>query len=383
MTSGVAIGGPASGAAERSTSAPAAGHLPVWGLPVTFGPIRSRRLGWSLGINNVPSKTCSYGCVYCQVGATTHARVRRVAYLDPQLVAERVLARVSDCRASGQAVDYATFVPDGEPTLDVGLGRAIRAIRRPDLRVAAITNASLLWREDVRQDLATADWVSLKIDTVDERTWRRLNRPVRRLDLAVVLAGVRRFAEEFHGYLATETMLVAGLNDDEDGVARVAGFVRSLRPSHAYVAVPVRPAAVSWVRRPSADTALRAAQAFAATGQATTLLSGDQADAGFAPAPDAIEGLIGILAVHPMSEGAVRGYVSAASVDWERIEDLIRDGLIVRVEREAKPYLRLDHARVGSHPKRRGACQASERHRTHPGVGTVAAPRTSAPGKGR
>ena len=164
-----------------------------------------------------------------------------------------VRERVEACRSSGQTIDYVTFVPDGEPTLDVHLGESIRAIRALDVRVAVLTNASLMWREDVRDDLLAADWVSLKIDTVDERTWRHLNRPVRRLDLAVVLAGVHRFAEDFHGYLATETMLVAGVNDDEEGVRSVADFVRSLEPSRAYVSMPVRPSAVPWARAPLAD----------------------------------------------------------------------------------------------------------------------------------
>jgi wyosine [tRNA(Phe)-imidazoG37] synthetase (radical SAM superfamily) len=347
VTSGVAAGDPASGADGRLNWTTADGRVGRYRLPVVFGPVRSRRLGWSLGINNVPPKTCSYACVYCQVGATTHASVRRAAYLEPSLVAESVRRRVEVCREAGQAIDYATFVPDGEPTLDVRLGDSIRAVRAPALRVAVLTNASLLWREDVRNDLMAADWVSLKVDTVDERTWRQLNRPVRRLDLAVLLAGVRRFAEDFHGYLATETMLVAGVNDDEKDVRSVADFVRSLEPSRAYVSVPVRPAAVAWAQRPLADVARAAAEVFAGTGLRTTLLASDQAGAGFAASPDAIEGLIGILAVHPMTERAARDYIAASAADWRQVEQLIREGAIHRVDRDLTPYLRVDLARLG------------------------------------
>ena len=349
MTSGVATGGAALGAAGHTNETPDDVHAHLHGIPIVFGPVHSRRLGWSLGINNVPPKTCSYACIYCQVGATTRASVRREAYLEPSVVAESALERIRACRGSGQTIDYATFVPDGEPTLDVHLGEAIRAIRAPDVRVAVLTNASLLWREDVREDLIAADWVSLKIDTVDERTWKQLNRPVRRLDLAAVLEGVRRFAEEFHGYLATETMLVAGVNDDEEGVRRVADFVRSLDPSHAYVAVPVRPATVPWARQPFADAARQAAETFAETGLRTTLLSGDQAEAGFAPSPDAIEGLIGILAVHPMTERAAREYVAGSAAEWRGVEELIDEGAIVRTTRGMRTYLRLDHARLLDH----------------------------------
>ena len=346
MTSGGATGGPATRAAER-TSKTADSELPHGRrMPIVFGPVHSRRLGWSLGINNVPPKTCSYACIYCQVGATTRASVRRGAYLEPSVVARSALERVRACRDCGQTIDYATFVPDGEPTLDVNLGEAIRAVRTPDVRVAVLTNASLLWREDVREDLTAADWVSLKVDTVDERTWTQLNRPIRRLDLAVVLAGIRRFAREFHGYLATETMLVAGVNDDEEGVRNVADFVRSLDPSHAYISIPIRPATVPWARPPLSDVALQAAEVFAGTGLRSTLLSGDQVDKGFAPSPDAIEGLIGILAVHPMTERAARAYVTRSGDRWRRIEGLIDEGLVVRTPRGLTTYLCLDHARL-------------------------------------
>jgi wyosine [tRNA(Phe)-imidazoG37] synthetase (radical SAM superfamily) len=344
VTSGVAGCGSATGAAKRSTQDR---HLRQHHLPVVFGPVRSRRLGWSLGINNVPPKTCSYACIYCQLGATTCARARREAYLDPTVVEGSVRQRVKSCRDAGQTIDYVTFVPDGEPTLDLQLGKSIRTISGPDLRVAVLTNASLLWREDVREDLLAADWVSLKIDTVDERTWRHLNRPIGRLDLELILAGIRRFADEFHGYLSTETMLVAGVNDHEAGVRRVADLVRSLDPSRAYLAVPVRPAAAPWARRSPADAALRAAEVFAGTGLRTTLLTSDQDEAGFAPSPDAIEGLIGILAVHPMTERAARDYITASGADWRVVEALISDGAIVRVERDLTPYLRVDHARFG------------------------------------
>ncbi|MEA2025761.1 MAG: radical SAM protein [Chloroflexota bacterium] len=311
------------------------------GLPIVFGPVKSRRLGWSLGINNVRPKTCTYSCVYCQVGATTRARVQREASYGPSSVASAVKERVEQCRQARQPIDYATFVPDGEPTLDAALGSSIQAVQAMGLRVAVITNGSLLWREDVRDELGGADWVSLKIDTVDEHTWRRLNRPVRGLDLTVILEGMRRFAEEFHGYVATETMLVAGVNDDAPSIERVARFVRSLEPSHAYISVPTRPATEAWVREPSGDMAARAAELLARTGLPTTLLRSDEDESGFATAPDAVEGLVGILAVHPMTETAARDYAERSDVDWSVIQKSIDAGRIVRTSHDGVEYLRL------------------------------------------
>jgi wyosine [tRNA(Phe)-imidazoG37] synthetase (radical SAM superfamily) len=344
MAPGVAVGGPTTGAAERSITTTEDEHPRSQQLPIVFGPVRTRRLGWSLGINDVRPKTCSYSCVYCQVGATTRARSRREPYLEPATIATAVRDRIKACRSSGQIVDFATFVPDGEPTLDIHLGETIRAIRRPDLPVAVITNASLLWRDDVRQELAAADWVSVKVDTVDELIWRRLNRPIRTLDLGVVLEGVRRFAKEYRGFLATETMLVAGVNDDAAAVRRVARFVGSLRPHHAYITVPVRPGTEPWVSGPPRDVALAAAEDFARTGVQATLLHPDQAEAGFAQPDEAVEGLIGILAVQPMTERAAQDYVAASAADWQAVEELIDAGRIVRVVHHGTAYLRLDHS---------------------------------------
>ena len=140
-------------------------------LPIAFGPVRSRRLGWSLGINNVPPKTCTYSCVYCQVGATDRARIEREAYFEPDAIVAEVGERLAECRAIGQPVDYATFVPDGEPALDRHLGEAIRGVAALGVKVAVITNGSLLWRDDVRTGAIPTDWASLKVDTVDDATW--------------------------------------------------------------------------------------------------------------------------------------------------------------------------------------------------------------------
>ena len=121
---------------------------------IAFGPIPSRRLGRSLGVNHIPPKVCTYSCVYCQVGRTSSLRIRRCAFYDPARVAEAVRERVAQARSSGEAVDFITFVPDGEPTLDINLGQEIARLRPLGIPIAVITNGSLLWREDVRADLS-------------------------------------------------------------------------------------------------------------------------------------------------------------------------------------------------------------------------------------
>ncbi|MBA7681298.1 hypothetical protein ES703_89636 [subsurface metagenome] len=117
-------------------------------------------------------------------------------------------------REIGEPIDYLTFVPDGEPTLDVNLGKEIELLKSLDMKIAVITNASLIWHADVRRDLQKADWVSLKVDTVSKQIWRRINQPQKSLQLEVILDGMLKFADGFKGELTTESMLVQGINDN-------------------------------------------------------------------------------------------------------------------------------------------------------------------------
>jgi wyosine [tRNA(Phe)-imidazoG37] synthetase (radical SAM superfamily) len=308
-------------------------------LAIVFGPVRSRRLGWSLGINNVPPKHCTYACVYCQVGATDHASSRRSAFFAADEIAAAVLARAEECRRDGVPVDYATFVPDGEPTLDLALGATIRLLRSGGLRVAVISNGSLLGDATVREEVAAADLVSVKVDTVDESVWRAINRPVGRLALPEVLDGIRRFAVSYRGDLLTETLVVAGLNDDQPSASRTARFVGALEPLHAYVTIPTRPPAEPWVRPPTRDAALRIADAFRAAEVPTTCLL-DEAEDPFAPGTDPRQGLLAIAAVHPMVEQDARAYLERSGADGSVLDELVREGRLTAIRFRGRRYLR-------------------------------------------
>jgi len=311
-------------------------------LPIAFGPVRSRRLGWSLGINTVPPRTCTYSCIYCQGGATDRARLERASFFEPEAVVAAVAEHLAGCRAAGQAVDIATFVPDGEPTLDRHLGEAIRGIAALGLPVAVMTNGSLLWRDDVRRDVASADWVSIKVDSVDEPTWRLIDRPIGSLRLETVMDGMRRFAAGYRGELVTETMLVAGLNDDEASMRRTAAFISALAPVRAYVTTPTRPPAEASVRPPMLETVRRAADMFREAEVPTSCLveEVDESEAPFAAVGDAARGLLGIVAVHPMTESAARDYLARAGADWSIAQALLDGGRIAAIPHGSDTYLR-------------------------------------------
>ncbi|WP_434731273.1 radical SAM protein [Thermogladius sp. KZ2Tp1] len=216
-----------------------------------FGPVTSRRLGVSLGVNNVPYKTCSYSCIYCQLGKTTNLTVERRVFYDWRDVVGDVVRAVNEFRGR---IDYVTFVPDGEPLLDKNIGLEIRKIKESVYpRVAVITNSSLLHLEDARMDLLEADLVSVKIDAVDENVWRRINRPHPKLSLSSILDGVKEFAKSFRGVLITETMLVDKVNADAAIMERVASFIKLINPAKAYISIPIRPPAEHFARPPSPE----------------------------------------------------------------------------------------------------------------------------------
>ena len=308
---------------------------------IAFGPVPSRRLGKSLGVNNIPDKVCSYACVYCQIGRTLRMELERRPFYEPELIFEEVRKKVEEARARGERIDYITFVPDGEPTLDVNLGREAELLKALGIPLAVLTNSSLIWREDVREELMKFDLVSLKLDTVSESLWRRIDRPHKSLSLERILNGMLEFRGEFEGELITETMLVGGI-DYGDEFERLADFLAELKPDKAYIAVPTRPPAEPWVKPANEDTINRAFQVFADRlgPERVEYLIGYEGNA-FAFTGNVEEDLLSITAVHPMREDAVREFLRKANADWDVVEKLLREGRLIELEyRGRKFYMR-------------------------------------------
>jgi len=298
---------------------------------IAFGPVPSRRLGRSLGINNIPPKICTYSCVYCQLGRTLRMQADRRAFYEPEEVARVVADKIARTREAGESIDYLTFVPDGEPTLDVHLGREIELLRPLGLPTAVISNSSLIWRQDVRTDLLAADWVSLKVDAVDEEMWRRINRPHGSLELSSILEGVVAFAREYTGELVTETMLVAGVNDGERQLEEIADYLGYLQPDRAYLSIPTRPPAEVWPRPPDEQVLHRAYWIFCDRMERVEYLIGYEGNA-FAFTGDVVQDLLDITAVHPMREDAVSDYLARAKGQWTVVRQLVAEGQLVEVE---------------------------------------------------
>ena len=305
---------------------------------MTFGPVPSRRLGQSLGINNIPPKICSYACVYCQLGRTPHMSIKRQAFYRPETLADQVRTRVEEVRTAGEAIDYLCFVPDGEPTLDSNLGHEIELLQPLGVDIGVISNASLIWREDVRDDLMGADWVSLKVDAVSEAVWRRIDRPHGKLELASILDGILAFSESFRGRLVTETMLVEGLNDGDRALKDLAHFLERLKPEIAYLSVPIRPPAEEGVRAPDEAGITRAWSIVSGSVEKVECLTGSEGDAFFSTGR-VEEDLLSITSVHPMRLESVRVLLAQSDADWSVVQGLLDTGRLVQTEHGGESFL--------------------------------------------
>ena len=304
---------------------------------ISFGPVPSRRLGRSLGINNIPAKICSYACVYCQVGKTIRMQIDRAPFFQPEEILRDVESKIEKAQQKGESIDYLTFVPDGEPSLDANLGKEIDLLRPLGFKIAVITNGSLIWREDVRSELAKADWVSLKIDTLIEKKWRRINRPQGSLKQKAILRDMAAFALAYSGTLVTETMLVRGLNDGVKGLRKVAVFLNQLQPRRAYLSVPIRPPAEKWVRPPEGNVLNQAFQVLDEKRFQVEYLIGYEGNS-FAFTGDAENDLLSITAVHPMRQDAVNEFLMRTGEDWHIVHKLMAQSQLVEAEYEGKKF---------------------------------------------
>jgi len=307
---------------------------------LTFGPVPSRRLGHSLGINNIPPKVCSYSCLYCQLGRTLNVQTRRRVFYKPEEILENVERKVKDARDKGEPIDYLTFVPDGEPTLDINLGKEIELIKPIGIKIAVITNASLIWQRDVQDDLCKADWVSLKIDAISEDIWRRVNRSHKSLQIDKIFQGISEFSDAFNGKIATETMLIQDINDNTEEVEKIAKFIAGLKDAKSYISIPTRPPAEKWVKPANEHIINTAYQLFKERSINVEYLIGYEGNA-FAFTGNIEEDLLSITSVHPMREEAVCEFLKKANGNWAIVEKLIAENRLIGTEyKNNKFYMR-------------------------------------------
>ncbi len=203
-----------------------------------FGPVPSRRLGFSLGVDLVPFKTCTLDCTYCQLGKTSDKTIDRKAYTP----LDETLEELRGALKHQQKIDYITIAGSGEPTLSTQLGPIITSIKQiSEIPVAVLTNGTLLHREDVRGELLPADVVIPSLDTVSEKIFTKLNRPHPELSVSQMIAGLDRFRNVFSGRLWLEIMLVRGINDSREELKKMRDVLSTMKLDMVQVNTPVRP----------------------------------------------------------------------------------------------------------------------------------------------
>lgn len=272
-----------------------------------FGPVPSRRLGQSLGIDPVPFKTCNWNCVYCQLGRTAPFTLERREYVPRAEILEQV-QEVLESHAPGE-IDWITFVGSGETCLHSELGWLINAVKQEtEIPVAVITNGSLLHLPEVRRELLAADAVLPSLDAASERLYRKINRPHRSLTLEMLVGGLKAFRAEYHGQLWVEVMLIKGLNDGVPELNALSAVLEQIQADEVHLLLPTRPPAEPWVEPPD-EVELQRARFI--LGKRVRLKVPETERSGIAETSgtfdlsgecNIIEALVSILTRHPMSE---------------------------------------------------------------------------------
>jgi len=220
------------------------------GFRHVYGPVLSRRLGRSLGVDLVPFKICSYDCIYCQLGRTTNKTVERKEYVPTKNILEEVERKLS----AGDKPDYISLAGSGEPTLNSGIGDVIAKIKHlTDIPVAVLTNGSLLWDSEVRDALMAADLVLPSLDAGDERLFRYVNRPYAEIAFEYTVAGIATFARRFPGEVWLEVLLLGGVTEIPAEAEKIATAVRRIQPARVQLSTATRPPAENFAFPVSSD----------------------------------------------------------------------------------------------------------------------------------
>lgn len=205
-----------------------------------YGPVHSRRLGLSYGVDIVPLKICTLDCIYCQLGKSNKTTIERKNYVP----IEPILAELHEIVSKDLKFDYFTIAGSGEPTLNTQLGKLIEGIKKiTKIPVAILTNGTLFYRQDVRNDCSNADVVMPSLDACDSETFQKMNRPHRDINIENLISGLCSFRYEFTGQIWLEVFLVEGVNTQIEQINKIRNAIECIRPDKIQLNTAVRPTA--------------------------------------------------------------------------------------------------------------------------------------------
>jgi wyosine [tRNA(Phe)-imidazoG37] synthetase (radical SAM superfamily) len=207
-------------------------------MKYVYGPVPSRRLGFSLGVDIVPYKTCTINCIYCQIGRTTHKTLDRKQYAPKT----DILQEVKEALESRQRIDYITFSGSGEPTLNSEIGALIGEVKSlTSLPVAVLTNSTLLFMDDVQRDLMDADVVLPSLDAASSGIFRKVNRPHHSLHIETIIDGLKEFRKRYRGQMWLEVMLIKDYNESIEELSLIRDAISEIQPDRVHLNTVIRP----------------------------------------------------------------------------------------------------------------------------------------------
>jgi wyosine [tRNA(Phe)-imidazoG37] synthetase (radical SAM superfamily) len=296
-----------------------------------FGPVPSRRLGQSLGIDTIPLKTCNWNCIYCQLGRSKPLQNERKVYVPPK----EIISEVKTALTSHQPgeIDWITFVGSGEPTLHAGIDRLIKEVKEfTNIPVAVITNGSLLFEQSVRDALYQADAVLPSLDAGTPQLYKKINRPHPSVPFERYVNGLISFRQDYESQFWVEVMLINGLNDTQEALTDIAKILTDVQPDKIHIGMPTRPPVEAWVKPPDEEGIMRA---IAILGEVAQVIHPQEGLFDLSGSENAVDAIIGIITRHPMSEDQLLSALTQfPPEERERIiESLLASKKTQRVER--------------------------------------------------
>jgi len=297
-----------------------------------FGPVPSRRLGRSLGVDIIPLKRCSFNCIYCQLGPTTELTSERVPYGSKEEFVQELVHWLEN----GGTANYITFAGSGEPTLNPLLGSMIEAAKKlTSIPIAVLTNGGLFWREDVRRDIIAADFVQPTLVSAFERTFLKIHRPARTITLEKHIEGLRIFREEKKsGIYALEVMIVKGINDTPEEIDALRELIYAIKPDFVDLNTPVRPPSSKDIQPVDFDTLCEIGRKLSYPHRVLTPHA-----KGFLPLKVTDSKLVEILSRHPDSLEGI-SIILGENIESvrSRLDKLVEERLLSKVEYSGRIY---------------------------------------------
>ncbi|MDZ7289658.1 MAG: radical SAM protein [candidate division KSB1 bacterium] len=298
-----------------------------------FGPVHSRRLGLSLGIDVVPIKTCTFNCIYCQLGRTTYQTLKREEYVP----ASEVMAELAAYLERGGTADYLTFSGSGEPTLHSKLGEMIVQTKKMSkIPVAVLTCGALLFDPQVRKELMPADVVLPSLNAASIKTFNVINRPHGKLRLPEIIDGLTLFRREYRGQIWLEIMLIKGINDSAEEIDLLKKAIAEIKPDKVHLNTVVRPPAESEVQ-PLSEVELRSV--LIALGPPAEIIAERPALAKPASGTHLMEEVVKLLARHPATLEEIAEYLVCPLETVARVLTILAEaGKIQAQEHQCKKF---------------------------------------------